>query len=246
MGRILTEVCVDSIDGIRAATAGGADRVELCAALEVGGVTPSEGLQELAEGQQLPVHVLVRPRGGDFCYSDTELATMVADVERAVKRGAAAVVVGALTPDAEVDVTAMRRLMDAAGSVPVTFHRAIDMAADPLGALDTLISLGVNRVLTSGRRRSAADGTPLIGSMVAAAGDELVVLAGGGINPSNAAKLVAATGVGEIHFSARRYTESPMTFRNDEVTMGSDGEEYRLAFTDPDVVAATVAAVRSE
>lgn len=201
-GRVVTEVCVDSAAGARAAAQGGADRIELCAVLDVGGVTPSAGLLEACV-DQLPTHVLVRPRPGNFGYRDDEIRVMAKDVEGAVDQGAAGVVIGALTADGAVDLDAMRRLLGAAGDLPVTFHRAFDVTADPLRALDDLLDLGIARLLTSGGRPTAVLGAQLIAELVRRAGDELVVMAGSGITAENVAGVIAATGVREVHFSAR-------------------------------------------
>jgi copper homeostasis protein len=239
---IITEVCVDSAAGVVAARAGGADRVELCAALETGGLTPSPGLQTVAFAiSWLPVHVLIRPRQGDFCYDTEDLATMEADVRATVAAGAAAVVIGALTPDGRVDRDVTVRLRDAAGGVPVTFHRAFDHVVDQAAGLDELVDLGVARVLTSGGRRSASDGADRLAELVRRADGNLIVLAGAGITPANAAALVRKTGVREIHFSARRAPESLTDSAHHEVVFGDVGP--KPGRTDADLVAATVAAV---
>lgn len=234
---VLTEVCVDSVAGAHAAARGGGDRIELCAALEIGGMTPSAGMLE-AVTDLLPTHVLIRCRGGHFSYDRSEIRVMAKDVELAVDRGAAAVVVGALTDDGAVDLVAMSRLLGAAGDVPVTFHRAFDSVRDPLAALDDLLELGVDRLLTSGCAASAAEGTGLIAELVRRSGSDLIVLPGGGITPHNAAAVVTATGARELHFSARK----PVPAAPPTVQVGplDGGPTYR---TDADVVAAIVAAV---
>lgn len=240
------EVCVDSVAGVRIARDGGADRVELCSALEVGGVTPSAGLVHAAVAVGLPVHVLIRSRPGDFVFSDAEIAVMTDDVSAAVAAGAAAVVIGALTRDGGVDVEATGRLIAAAGSASVTFHRAFDLTVDPLAALDTLRSLGVARVLTSGQAARALDGSALLAALVRRSGaDGPVILAGGGVRPESVADLIARTGVSEVHFSARVpgagvNTAGPET----AVRMGpaDDGGHH---VTDPAMVAAMVRAVHS-
>lgn len=240
---MLTEVCVDSVSGARAAWHGGAHRIELCAALEIGGLTPSEGLQEQAAAAiTLPVHVLVRPRQGDFCYDVGEIATMQTDIARAVARGCAAVVTGALTAEGTVDRDATARLIDAAGGRPVTYHRAFDLVEDQCAALDVLIELGVFRVLTSGGSRTAADGARRLADLVRHAADGIIVLAGAGITPTNAATVVRAAGVREIHFSARKVVETPVRHGNPDVILGT-GPDTRRGTTSAGVVAATVAAV---
>jgi len=240
---VLTEVCVDSAGGARAAWNGGADRLELCAALETGGLTPSRGLQETVVGvTDLPVHVLLRPRQGDFCYDEGEIAAMVADIRSALDGGATAVVVGALTADGEIDRDVVTRLAEAADGAPVTFNRAFDLVEDQFAAMDVLIQLGIGRVLTSGGRRTAADGAQRLAELVRHGGDDIVILAGAGITPTNAGGLVRTSGVREIHFSARRPAQATLRFRNPDVVLGVG--EVRLGRTSSGVVAATVAAVR--
>lgn len=254
---VLTEVCVDSAAGVRIAAAAGADRVEVCAALEVGGVTPSIGLieqaVESAAGTGLKVHVLIRPRPGDFVYGSDEIDVMETDIVAALRAGADGVVIGALTVDGAVDVGATTGLVaaaaDCSSASSVTFHRAFDVAADPFAALDALRRSGIHRILTSGQAGSALAGADLLAALVrsAAAGpDPVNILAGGGIRPDTVVELLHQTGVGEVHFSGRRSVDSPMLHRNRSVPMGtSAGDEYRRGITDPELVQATVAAVRA-
>ena len=234
---VLTEVCVESVAGARAAARGGADRIELCAALELGGITPSAGTLE-AVADLIPTHVLIRCRGGDFVYDLDEIRVMAKDVELAIDRGAVSVVVGALTAEGTVDLPAMTRLLGSAGDVPVTFHRAFDSVRDPLAALDDLLELGVARLLTSGGAPTAGEGAGLITELVRRSDPELTVLPGGGVTPQNAAALIIVTGAREIHFSAR--TAVPSVAPAVQVGPMDGGTRYR---TDPDVVAAMVAAV---
>lgn len=238
-----TEVCVDSVAGVRIARDGGADRVELCSALEVGGVTPSAGLTLAAVEVGLPVHVLVRCRPGDFVYSDDEIAVMADDVAAAVAAGAAGVVIGALTPDGEVDVVTTGRLIAVAGPASVTFHRAFDLTPDPMAALDALRALGVARVLTSGQAARALDGAPLLAALVRRSGaDGPVILAGGGVRPESVGALIAGTGVTEVHFSARApAVGGTTTVGTGAVRMGPADDGGRHV-TDPATVAATIRA----
>lgn len=235
---IVTEVCVDSTAGARAATQGGADRIELCAALEIGGITPSTGLLESVV-DIIPTHVLIRPRGGDFRYDRYEIRVMAKDIEHAIDRGAESVVVGALTDTGDIDLPAMVRLLGAAADIPVTFHRAFDSVRDPLAALDELMDLGIDRLLTSGGRPTAAQGMELIAEFVRRGGDDLTVIPGGGIAPENAASIAISTGAREIHFSARSIAANSAP---NVVGVGrfDDGPRY---VTDVDRVRATVAAV---
>lgn len=191
---------MDSVESARAALAGGADRLELCDNLVEGGTTPSAGMLAVCvENVALPVFVLVRPRGGDFVYDDTEAAVMLRDIAAARELGALGIVTGALTSPGDVDEYLTRALVDAARPLPVTFHRAFDVCRDRDAALDALVRLGVSRVLTSGGAATALDGAVEIHRLSALAGDRLAILAGGGVNESNARELVLRSGVREIH-----------------------------------------------
>ena len=196
----LFESCIDSHGAALASASGGAGRVELCARLDVGGTTPDAALIErCAASLTVPVFVMIRPRGGDFVHDAGEVAAMETDIGTAIAAGAHGVVFGALRRDGTIDVDVMRRLIDRARPLPVTCHKAIDATRDPLIALDALLALGVDRVLTSGGADTAAAGAATIARMVARAGDALVVMAGGGIRAHNVAALVRQTGVREVH-----------------------------------------------
>lgn len=197
---VRVEISVESLQGVRVAAAAGAARVELCAGLSDGGLTPSAALIEAA-AELVEVHVLVRPRPGDFAYSRDELDLVARDIAAARKHGAAGVVVGALTADGTVH-DACAAFVEAADGLPTTFHRAIDVSADSRRALDRLAALGFTRVLTSGRRRSALDGTPLIREL--AGQTDVAVMACGAVRAANAARVVAATGVRDLHAAPRR------------------------------------------
>ena len=215
------EICIDSVESALAAQAGGADRVELCTALFEGGLTPSAGLLEtVRERVTIGVASMIRPRGGDFCYSDDEVRVMERDIAVARKLGADVIVLGLLTPDGRVDEAATRRLIEAARPLPVTYHRAFDMARDPFEALDALLRLGVERLLTSGQEKSAVEGMDLIADLVRRAGDRLIVMPGGGITERNLQKVLKHTGAREIHGSASASKDSRMVFRNSRVFMG--------------------------
>ena len=216
------EICVESIDGALAAERAGADRIELCAALFDGGLTPSIGTIEttLRSVSRIRVHVIVRPRPGDFIYSALEVDAMVRDVQAAVAAGAHGVVIGALTAEGGVDVVTTRRLIDAAGGASITFHRAFDLTRDPFAVLEQLIELGVHRVLTSGQESSALEGAPLIAELVGRAAGRIVVMPGGGINGRNIARIVSLTGAREFHFAALSTSDSPAVHRNYRPMMG--------------------------
>ena len=196
----LFESCVDSVAAAVASERGGAARIELCAHLEVGGTTPEMALiMACVEAVSIPVFVMVRPRGGDFVYDAAEMSEMAADIRAAAVAGAHGVVFGALRPDGTVDDEAMRRLIGAAKAMPVTCHKAIDASRDVREALEALLVLGVDRVLTSGGGLTADDGAATIAAMVARAGEALVVMAGGGVRAHNVGDLVRRTRVREVH-----------------------------------------------
>jgi len=219
----LVEICVDSVSGVRAAAEAGAARVELCAALIEGGITPSVGLirraVEAAAGA-LKVHVIIRPRGGDFLYDEDEVAAMGDDVDAAKAAGADGVVIGLLRADGAIDADRTRQLIKLARPLTVTFHRAFDVSRDPLAGLDTLIGLGVDRLLTSGQEPSVIQGAPLIRTLTERAAGRLVVMPGGDITSRNAARVLAETGATELHFAAFEAGTSAMAWRNEAVYMG--------------------------
>jgi len=243
------EICIDSVEGAIAAEAAGADRVELCSALFDGGLTPSIGTIETAlrSVDRIRVHVIVRPRAGDFIYSPVEIESMVRDVQAAVAAGAHGVVIGALTPEGDVDVPTTRKLIEAAGGASVTFHRAFDMVRDPYEALEQLVELGVDRVLTSGQEVSVLEGAPLIADLVRRAGDRIIVMPGGGITPRNIARIIEATGAREYHFAALVTSDSPAVHRNPRPLMGGTlhRPEYERSGTSADLVGQVIAAARA-
>ncbi|WP_067473527.1 copper homeostasis protein CutC [Actinomadura hibisca] len=229
------EICIDSVAGAIAAEQAGAHRVELCSALFEGGLTPSLGTVRaaLAAVSTIRVNVIIRPRGGDFIYDEHEVAAMEHDVALAREAGAHGIVIGALTADGEIDRAVTERLIAAAGGLPVTFHRAFDMAADPFAALETLIELGVDRVLTSGQEVSVLEGAPLIAELVERAGDRIIVMPGGGVTSRNIGRILEATGVREVHFAALTDEPSPAVHRNPRPYMGGElrQPEYRRRVT---------------
>lgn len=200
---VLFEACVESVPEAVAAERGGAGRIELCVDLAVDGTTPpAEMIAEACRALRIPVMVLIRPRGGDFRYSSSEIHAMLDSIERAKELGAAGVVVGALDAEGGVDRAAMARLVAAARPMSVTFHRAFDVVPDRAAALETLVTLGVNRVLTSGGAPSAEAGTPELKRLVERAAGRIGILAGGRVRPDNVAAIVKATGVHEVHAHA--------------------------------------------
>ena len=241
---ILIEVCANSVESALAGQAGGAARVELCAALLEGGLTPSPAVIALArERLHIPLNVLIRPRGGDFCYSEMEFAVMQRDIEFCQRAGVDGVVLGLLHPDGSVDRERTGALVAAARPLAVTFHRAFDMTADAFRALDDVLALGVERLLTSGQRGRAVEGKELIAELVRRVGDRLIVMPGAGINEYNLGELIAATGAREYHLSGQTKMASRMVYRNPHVFMGVPGlPEYEIGVTDPEKIRRVVQA----
>ena len=238
--KIILEACVDSVESAIAAERGGADRVELCDNLMEGGTTPSAGAIAAAREQlSIKIHVIIRPRGGDFCYSDIEFDVMKRDISIAKDLGVDGVVIGVLLPNGTIDAARTRALIEIARPMSVTFHRAFDMTRDAFEALETLIDLGVERVLTSGQEASALESIELISKLIERAGDRIIIMACGGIRDSNVKQIVQGTGVSEIHATGFGTEESKMEFRNERVYMGAaDGAEYSRSVTDPDKISA--------
>jgi copper homeostasis protein len=199
MSRLL-EVCVDDARGLEAAIAGGADRIELCSALSVGGLTPSPGLMALATGSPVPVYAMVRPRTGGFVYEDADLAQMEADIRAAERAGLAGVVIGASLPDGRLDEPALRRLLSVS-RMPATLHRAIDLVPDPEAAVETAIALGFERILTSGGETTALQGIEVIRRMMTQARGRIAIMPGSGITTENVGVIIDQLGSTEIHAS---------------------------------------------
>lgn len=241
--RPLLEIAANSVDSALAAQAGGADRIELCVALEVGGLTPSHAQIAITrERMRTPLYVLIRPRAGDFVYSDAECETMLRDIGTCVALGCDGVVLGVLDADGSVDMARCRALIAAAKDMGVTFHRAIDVSRDPLQALEDIIALGCERVLSSGAQPSAIAGASLLREMVSRATGRIVVMPGAGIDAGNLAALREATGTREFHASAKRALSSAMQHAP-EHPLGMEGGEIR---TDVDDVRRMVEVLRKE
>jgi copper homeostasis protein len=242
------EVCVESAEGAVAAQAGGAHRVELCSDLLEGGLTPSHGTLAVARARlQIGIMAMVRPRGGDFCYSAVEFDVMKEDLLAARRLGANGVVFGVLTPDGTVDRDRTAELIALARPLPVTFHRAFDVTRDPFEALETLIALGVDRVLTSGQEPSVLEGLDLIAELVRRAAGRIVVMPGGGITERTMGRIAAASGASELHFASLEPREGRMAYRNPRVFMGGilRPPEYSQDVTRPESVSAIIAAART-
>ncbi|WP_394537397.1 copper homeostasis protein CutC [Lysobacter enzymogenes] len=213
--RPLLEVSAGSLASALAAQDGGADRVELCDNLAEGGTTPSYGALAVARDKlRIPLYVLIRPRGGDFLYDDAERAAMLADVEACVRLGCDGVVIGALDADGEVDAAVCGELIAAAGPLGVTFHRAFDAARDAQRALEAVIALGCERILTSGAAADAYSGAARIAQWGAQAAGRIGLMAGAGVTPENIADVARRAGVRELHASAKAPRRSAMRYRN--------------------------------
>lgn len=207
--QILFEACVDSLESSIAAQEGGADRLELCADLLEGGITPSAGTIDLVcRNVNIPVMVLIRPRGGDFCYSKYEFEEMKRDIELAKQYNISGVALGILNDDGTIDKERTKKLIQLAHPLKITFHRAFDMTRDPFVALNDLINLDVERILTSGQEVSAYKGIKLIEELVIKSKNKIIIMPGGGINENNAAEIVNRSKVKEIHGSARVKNEN--------------------------------------
>lgn len=241
------EVCANSVESCLAAQTGGADRVELCAGIPEGGTTPSYG--DIATARELlthtRLHVIIRPRGGDFLYTPLEQRIMLKDIENARRLGADGVVFGCLTPEGDIDITLMKQLLEAAQGMSVTFHRAFDVCRQPKQALETLIQLGCHRILTSGAQPTAEQGIPLLKELQAQADGRIILLAGCGVNENNIARIASETGIREFHFSAREQLTSGMQFRNEAVSMGGTVciDEYSRPVTTAERVRKTIGAL---
>ena len=238
------EICANSVESCVEAQRGGANRVELCAGIPEGGTTPSYGDIVLARKvlDTTKLHVIIRPRGGDFLYSDLEREIMLEDVRMARRLGVDGVVFGVLTVDGDVDMDFMRQLMAESEGMSVTFHRAFDVCRDPFVALEQIIELGCDRILTSGQMPKAEEGVDLLKQLVEKAGDRIIIMSGCGVNAGNIALIAQATGAKEFHFSARSKRESGMQFRKFRVSMGGAVmiDEYSRDVTDVNIVKETI------
>jgi copper homeostasis protein len=237
--RPILEVCCGSLASALAAQEGGAYRVELCDNLYEGGTTPSMGQIELARKLlRIKLHVIIRPRGGDFLYTDLEYRIMLADIQRCKESGVDGVVVGFLNPDGGIDCQRVTEVISLARPMAVTFHRAFDLAKYPILALDELKRCGVDRILTSGQRNSAIEGAGLIRQLVEQAGRDLIIMPGGGLTEDNIRDFVRMAGVSEYHATLRREVDSRMTYRREGIYMGGLPQipEYSTLETDPERV----------
>lgn len=234
---ILVEIAAHSVQAAVAAQAGGAQRVELFSSPLEGGLTPSEGLMAVVRDRlKISLHIIIRPRGGDFCYCDAELEAMHRDVATARRIGVDGIALGILDPEGRIDVEPTRQLVSAARPLSVTFHRAIDMCRDVHSALRVAIACKVDRVLTSGGAADASQGMAILKSLVTEAGKNVSLIAAGGIRPANAATIIKETGVREVHAGLRSRVSGPMLFQNDKVSFGNRHSEFeRIVIREQDV-----------
>lgn len=237
---MLLEACVNSASSAIAAQTGGADRVELCENMPEGGCTPGAGtILHAVKHLEIPVFVMIRPRGADFCYTEAEFEIMQEDVARAKEYGAAGVVFGILMPDGTIDTGRMDALVRIARPMGVTCHRAFDMTRDPMEALDALIGLGVDRVLTSGQCDSALEGASVIRNLIRHAAGRITVMPGHGIKEHNLVQVIRETGAAEYHVYLTKQETSRMQFVRQGVNMGrADLSEYSHTVIDPDRISA--------
>lgn len=221
MKNFLFEICTNSVESCLAAQEGGANRVELCAAIPEGGTTPSYGEIKMARKLlHIKLHVIIRPRGGDFLYTPLEIETMIEDIKMCKELGVDGVVFGCLNSDGTINTDAMQKLMVASEGLSVTFHRAFDVCKDPKEALEQIIALKCNRILTSGQEKNAELGIPLLKELHQIANGRIILLAGCGVNEQNIRKISSETGITEFHFSARETIASGMKYRKERVPMG--------------------------
>jgi copper homeostasis protein len=246
---VALEICANSITSALAAQQGGAIRVELCDNLYIGGTTPSPGQITVARKLlNIKLYVLIRPRGADFLYSDIEFDTMIADVQYCIEAGCDGIVTGILNADGTVDKARNRILVQMAKNkgLGATFHRAFDMCADYSQALEDVIELGFERILTSGGKSTAVEGSRVIADLVKQADGRISIMAGSGLTEINAVDLVLFTGVKEIHGTLQSRVQSKMKYANDHIVMGNTfGDEYAIDVTDVDRVRNVIASVNT-
>ena len=231
------EICVDSIESALNAQSAGADRVELCDNLIEGGTTPSYGTIISARGNlNILLNVIIRPRGGDFLYSDTEYDIMRRDIELCGESGVDGIVTGILTSDGKIDIDRTARLIELARPMSVTFHRAFDMCSDPVEGLEAIIQSGADRVLTSGQKKSADEGSELIYTLVKQSKGRIIIMPGSGVDEINIAGLAKKTGACEFHLTGRKSVDSEMKFRQQGISMsgisGIDEFSRKIADTE--------------
>ncbi|AEV30513.1 uncharacterized protein involved in copper resistance [Sphaerochaeta pleomorpha str. Grapes] len=239
MSKIQIEICLEDVQSVINAEKGGADRVELCSDLFEGGLTPTLGTFLVAQqNSKIPMQVMIRPRGGDFCYSDIEFSVMLKDIDIFKSHGATGIVFGILKADGEIDMERSREVVERAKPLSITFHRAFDMTKDGSSSLEKLIELGIDRVLTSGLEPTVPEGVDMLSLLVEQAGNRIIVMPGCGLHERNFTKMHQKIGAKEYHLMLPEYQNSLMQHRSDDILMGGvlRQSEYLIAHTGLDRV----------
>lgn len=244
---IQLEVCIDNIESLHNAISGGATRIELCSSLALGGLTPSYGFMKIAaEQSNVPVYAMIRPRQGDFLYNQEDLNIMLEDIACAKQAGLDGVVFGVLTAQGDVDIAMAQQLMNAAKGMGSTFHRAIDQCRDYKTAIEAIATLGCERILTSGLASTAPQGIEVISEMVVLANGRFSIMAGAGVTSENAAKIIHATGIHEIHLSGKTTRPSEMKLMAESAKMGADHiDDFSIPITSTQAIQAVKNIVES-
>lgn len=231
----IIEICANSVESAIQAQLGGANRIELCDNLMEGGTTPSIGMIKCAvKNLDIPINVIIRPRGGDFCYSEIEFESMLNDIFILKETGINGVVVGVLKPDGSIDLERCKKLIDAARPLEITFHRAFDMVKNPFQSLEDIISMGIERLLTSGLQQTAQQGSTLISELNRLANGRLIIMPGSGINENSISELIQTTACREYHMSLRTPINGPMIYRPTHITLSAanSSDEFSTMLTD--------------
>ncbi|MDB1124763.1 copper homeostasis protein CutC [Vibrio algarum] len=241
------EVCIDNLESLRNAIAGGATRIELCSSLALGGLTPSYGfMKRAALISTVPIYAMIRPRQGDFLYDNDDVEAMLEDIYVAKKAGLQGVVFGALNSAGDIDMETSRLLVKASSGLGVTFHRAIDQCSDYRLAIENIAELGCERILTSGLSANAVEGKEIISSMIDRSKGRFSVMAGAGVTATNVADIVKSTGVRELHLSGKSTRMTKMALFSDNAKMGADGlDDFKIPVTDAKQIQALVIALKS-
>jgi Uncharacterized protein involved in copper resistance len=233
------EICVDNVESAIEAQNAGADRIELCSSLPEGGTTPGYGTISSARNNlTIGLHVIIRPRGGDFLYSYLNYDIMRRDIESCGEYGADGVVLGILLPDGTIDIDRTAKLIELARPMSVTFHRAYDMCKDPFKGLEDVIATGADRLLTSGQKNRVEEGVGLINQLIRQADKRIIIMPGSGINLSNITQIAVRTGAKEFHLTGRKVIDSEMVYRKENISMGGTSgiPEFSRKVADPDMI----------
>ncbi|WP_394153372.1 copper homeostasis protein CutC [Vibrio maritimus] len=243
------EVCIDNIESLAYAITGGATRIELCSSLALGGLTPNAGLiKQAVQSSSIPIYVMIRPRQGDFLYDCDDVEIMAEDIRTAAKYGASGVVLGLLDKEGHVDMPHSIRLVKLARELDlgVTFHRAFDQCRHPEQALEDVIALGCERILTSGLAASASEGVATLSAMVKQAEGRIAIMAGAGVSSENVASIIASSGVNEVHLSGKSTRQSKMHYIADDAKMGaSDIDDFAIPITSSEKIRAVTKVLNS-